>query len=375
MREHKMKLILIMIISALPLSGNADVKISENINNTIVTVTNNDEQIPNQEEEDGEVEELISTVVTNPVSYFETKYSFKNTMAKATTTANPSLPSFYLMTNHSTTTKVMSTVNTTPIFWGASWANPTLASDKITGLVSFYSNINTSTYKSTVSEYTTLNHRYITSLLDTTTIASSDIVTVANKVCNLLTANNSIDANGYYPVYTDLPRNGAGFCGYHSAAVCNGTTIQYAFFFNVNDDVGCDPASTFAPPAGSVGSQKPGTGTTVASKASLYQQSQGLAALANISAHELMETVTDPWYVPPTGTGYYAGWYDSIGWENGDKCAWTFGPSKTKLAAGTVVVGNMDWKLQGQWSNKALTAKTGYTTSSPIKMNGCVTGS
>jgi len=47
-----------------------------------------------------------------------------------------------------------------------------------------------------------------------------------------------------------------------------------------------------------------------------------VAALANVSAHELSEAMTDP--ASP------GAWYDSSDQENGDKCAWTFNvPSVT----------------------------------------------
>src|SRR5262249_51530626 len=96
-------------------------------------------------------------------------------------------------------------------------------------------------------------------------------------------------ANGYYPVYVDLPRGSAQYCAWHSYGSCNGVQIEFGFLFNLDGDPGCDPQDTRAIP------------------------SQGLAALANVSAHELSETVTDP---------RNGGWYDSGGGENGDKCAW-----------------------------------------------------
>lgn len=47
----------------------------------------------------------------------------------------------------------------------------------------------------------------------------------------------------------------------------------------------------------------------------------GADAMANVIAHELEETVTDP---QPR-----SGWADDRGQENADKCAWTFEPSYT----------------------------------------------
>jgi hypothetical protein len=80
--------------------------------------------------------------------------------------------------------------------------------------------------------------------------------------------------------------------------------------------------------------------------------SAGLAAVANVTAHELSETITDP---------RGAGWFDSGNAENGDKCAWRFSP----LNNGLVTLSNGSrWKLQGEWSNAAYIAGAGYANSS-----------
>ena len=277
------------------------------------------------------------------------------------------------MLSHATPATVMSTVVTTPIFWGISW-NTTLASDKVAGLTIWYNNLQSSPYISTVSEYTTLKHSSIAPLFVTsaTSVSSSNPANVLTQVCTTVGTAN-LKANSYYPVYTDLPRGTANYCAYHSAGICAGSTtpVQFAFFFNIDNDPGCDPASPYAPKVGTTNAQAPGSILTGGS--GLPQQSQGLAALANITAHELMETATDPAYFTITG-GYWGGWYDSTGAESGDKCAWTFGPSNTGLSAGTVLIGGYDWKLQGEWSNKAQNAKTGYPTQSGL-LKGCVTGS
>ena len=91
---------------------------------------------------------------------------------------------------------------------------------------------------------------------------------------------------------------------------------------NIDGIAGCDPAQP------------------------LLGHSQGLAAVANVTAHELSETITDP---------RGAGWFDSGGAENGDKCAWTWSPS------GPMTFSNgTRWYVQGEWSNAAYTAGTGY---------------
>jgi len=131
--------------------------------------------------------------------------------------------------------------------------------------------------------------------------------------------NNNPQAGAYYPVYSDQPRGSAGYCAWHSSGTINGKQVEFGFFFNLDGDPGCDPQDNF-------------TG-----------HEQGLAALANVSGHEISEARTDP---------RNGGWYDASGDENADKCAWTF--------SGTVAVGGQSWKIQGNWSNAAASARTGY---------------
>ena len=85
--------------------------------------------------------------------------------------------------------------------------------------------------------------------------------------------------------------------------------------------------------------------------------SQGLAAIANVSGHEISETLTDP---------RNGGWWDSKGNENADKCAWTFGSQPLRLgSSGT-------WRIQGNWSNRAYDTNQGYTDSSRGFIRGCI---
>jgi len=84
--------------------------------------------------------------------------------------------------------------------------------------------------------------------------------------------------------------------------------------------------------------------------------SQGLAAVANVSGHELSEALTDP---------LLDAWYDQQGAENSDKCAWTFGPAVT-FSNGSA------WKIQGNWSNAAYSGGFGYLNRSG--QPGCLDG-
>ena len=240
--------------------------------------------------------------------------------------------------------KIMPTAVSKIIFWGPSWTNSTFVGDKITGLDSFYTGHSSSNYAKTVDEYTGTNGQVgaITThqghVIDTSTAANgASTSAILAEVCKQITAGNIVpDAagNGYYAVYTDVKRGSAGYCAYHSAGTCGGKAVQFAFFFNLDGDAGCDPQDTT-------------TG-----------HSQGLAALANVTAHELSEARSDP--ASP------GAWYDSSGAENGDKCAWTFNVASVALANGS------QWKLQGEWSNAAFTAGTGYPNAS--RQHGCLDG-
>ena len=329
----------------------------------------------NEVTEISEVEDLAPVNNdTLPISYHWTKdtYSANKLRNNSLTTKAASAPSPLMTYHNNSVSNVMNSVITTPIFWGAKWANPSYQSDKIIGLERFYNNIGNSTYANTVSEYlVSLNTNGATISKKDTSTASNNTTNILNKVCKLVGTN--VSTTGFYPVYTDIKRGNNNYCAFHSAGVCGTTTIQFAFFFDLNDDAGCDPVSSYAPARGSLGSQNPGL---AGNGSPSYQQSQGLAALANVSAHELMETLTDPAYFPTQNKSYWSGWYDSTGAENGDKCAWTFGPSNKGLA-GTVNIGGFNWKLQGEWSNLAQSNSSGYPTTSSTygNLKGCVTGS
>ena len=135
-----------------------------------------------------------------------------------------------------------------------------------------------------------------------------------------------IDSNGVYFVLTsgDVQVSGFGsaFCGWHSQQTYNNTKIQYAF----------------------VGNPDPSQMNGCAQQTVSPNANPGADAMANIVAHELEESVTDP--------GQDA-WYDSSGNEVGDKCAWTFGA--TYPAAGNskanMSLGGKDYLIQQNWVN------------------------
>jgi len=220
------------------------------------------------------------------------------------------------------------------IFWGSSWN--TKAGDKITGIDTFYDGFGGTNYEATNTEYTDGSGHVSTAVSSSGHVVdpsatptgapstSAVFAVVARNVSNPVT-------NGYYPVYSERGRGNAGYCAWHSWGTINGTPVQFAFFFNLDNDPGCDPNDTSG------------------------LHSQGLAALGNVSGHELSEALTDP---------HINAWYDNSGAENADKCAWTFGGRLVAFSNGS------QWKIQGNWSNNAYTYGGSYRGSG----SGCVDG-
>ena len=225
-----------------------------------------------------------------------------------------------------------------PIVWGARWSDPAFVQDKLTGLENFYSGLGGSSYADTNTEYSDSTGHVSSAvtfggILEDLTAAPSGNKTapILAEVCAVI-GTNAV-SNGFYPVYVDTPRGHAKFCAYHSAGTCpSGTTVQFAFFFNLDGDAGCDPLDTSG------------------------LHTQGMAALANVSGHETSEMLTDR---------HLNAWFDQQGQENSDKCAWTFGTPLLSL-------GGSFWKIQGNWSNAAFNAGTGFPNRAGE--NGCIDG-
>ena len=222
---------------------------------------------------------------------------------------------------------VMHSTAVLPVYWGSSWSNSSFVGDKVSGLNTLYSGVGGTPYARTNGEYTdgagSVNTSSISksgNFTDTSATPSGAPSTtqVLSEVAKV--TNGHPVANAYYPVYSDQRRGNAGYCAWHSSGTINGIRVQFGYFFNLDGDSGCDPQSP-----------------------SSLGHSQGLAALANVSGHELSEMLTDP---------QLNAWYDQKGEENSDKCAWTF--------SGTVAIGGQGWKIQGNWSNAAASARTGY---------------
>lgn len=248
---------------------------------------------------------------------------------------------------------IMPSSATYAIFWGPSWnTDPAFTSDKISGLGSFLGGFGGSNYIHASTEYNGMNGQFVGtssaysgSFVDNSSAPrhAPQVSAVQNEVCRVL-SNNGVTprSDAVYNVYATTTRGGAGYCAWHSYGSCNGTPVQFAWYFNLDGDSGCNP------------------GTPYGSYTSGHSNSQGLAALANVTAHEVSETITDP---------RNGGWYDAGNGENADKCAWSFSPNNGSLVT---LSNNSTWRLQMEWSNNAFSSGTGYANRNG--QNACLDG-
>ena len=246
-----------------------------------------------------------------------------------------------LMTNHGGTVLTVGKVRA--IFWGSAWqTDAAFAADKVAGLDTFFAGYGNSAYAGASTEYSGSNGavtsamNYLGHEFDSTEPPANKALSTTQAVAEACArTNNNPDPTAVYFLFTSTGAGHASYCAWHSWGTCsNGAPLQVAYMPNIDGLAGCDPQDTSG------------------------LHSQGLAALANVTAHELAEAITDP-----RGTG----WFDGGGAENGDKCAWRFSPNN----GGRVTLSNASqWKLQGEWSNAAYTVGTGYANSSG--QNGCL---
>jgi hypothetical protein len=152
-----------------------------------------------------------------------------------------------------------------------------------------------------------------------TALSDADILSIVG-------ANNATDTNAIYIVATSPDVNeSSGFCtqycGWHDHGTVGGRDIKYAF---VGDPARCPSAceEQTASPNGDA----------------------GVDGMASIIAHETEEAISDP---------DLNAWYDHRGYENADKCAWTFGTEQT-LSSGAkynVTLGGKNFLIQQNWVN------------------------
>jgi hypothetical protein len=234
---------------------------------------------------------------------------------------------------------VLTASKTVAIFWGPQWNDPTFESDVIPGIDTFLGGFGGSNYAGNSTEYggangkVTRSSTYLGHVIDPVAVPAQPVPVdmVGAEACKI--ANFHPDPDALYLVYTSSGAGNVKFCGYHAWGQCgSGEPIQIAFLPNLAGIAGCSPNDVWT------------------------KHSPALAAVANVTAHELSEVITDP---------RGGGWYDPSGGENGDKCAWVFqGP--VTLSGGSV------WKLQMLWSNNAYSNSTGQLNRS--RQRGCLQG-
>jgi len=143
------------------------------------------------------------------------------------------------------------------------------------------------------------------------------------------------DINGIYLVLTSADVNATSgfctqYCGWHTHTTNGIAHIKYAF---VGDPTRC-PSSC--------AQQTPGP-----------NGSTGADGMASIIAHEVEEAASDP---------ELNAWYDTRGYENADKCAWTFGSTSNASngAKYNMTLGGLNFLIQQNWVN----ASGGYCAKS-----------
>jgi hypothetical protein len=111
------------------------------------------------------------------------------------------------------------------------------------------------------------------------------------------------------------------YCGWHTHGTLSGTDIKYSFVGNPDRCPSACAAQTVGPNGNS-----------------------GADGMASIIMHELEEAATDP---------DLNAWYDTRGYENADKCAWTFGTVYTTAngAKANMKLGARDFLIQRNWVN------------------------
>jgi hypothetical protein len=134
------------------------------------------------------------------------------------------------------------------------------------------------------------------------------------------------DTNGVYFVLTSADVNETSgfctqYCGWHTHGTIAGSDIKYSFVGNPDR---C-PSACEAQATGPNGNA-------------------GADGMASIIAHELQEAVTDP---------DLNAWYDRRGYENADKCAWTFGTTSTASNGSlyNMTLGTRQYLIQRNWVN------------------------
>jgi len=157
-----------------------------------------------------------------------------------------------------------------------------------------------------------------------TALSDSQIQSV---VSSAITSGRLVkDANAVYFVLTSADVNASSgfctqYCGWHTHGTIGGSDIKYSFVGNPDRCPSSCAAQTTSP-----------------------NGNAGADGMASIIAHELTEAASDP---------DLNAWYDRRGYENADKCAWTFGATTTAPdgAKSNMALGGRRYYIQQNWVN------------------------
>lgn len=159
-----------------------------------------------------------------------------------------------------------------------------------------------------------------------TRLSDSNIKSIVTNYINQVQGGTP-DGNAIYFVLTSSDVNErSGFCtkycGWHTNATMSGVNVKYSFVGNPDRCSSACEAETTAP-----------SGDSAAN------------GMASIMAHETEEAISDP-----DGNA----WYSSTGAENGDLCAWKFGPKSTAGNGSSYnqTMGGYQWLIQMNWANE-----------------------
>ena len=213
--------------------------------------------------------------------------------------------------------KILPASSTYAIWWGPQAGFP---ADAVAGMETLLAGFDKSHYLGIALQYmrgaTSISSSFKGSLSDSSAPPSHQpqVSVIVNEVGKVLDSNKiAPDPNTVYFVYTsNNPKS--SYCAWHSSGSVHGVTVQVAYMPNTSGVAGCDPGDLYG--------------------ANSY--SEGTRSLADSTAHEFMESVTD---AVPTSA-----WADRNGAEIGDKCNFQY--------SGVVTLGNgSSWQLQQEWSN------------------------
>jgi len=224
-------------------------------------------------------------------------------------------------------------LGTTKVYyiWYGNWSTNTAT----TILTDFASNIGGSPYFNINTTYSNGSGQHVSNAVAYggaafdnysrgTSLGDSDVTAVVARAFS--TGALQPVANGVYfvPTSADVTEKSgfcSQYCGWHTDFSYNGVDVKYAFVGNPDRcPSACAPQMTS--PNGNAGAD----------------------GMASIIAHELEESVTDP---------DLNAWYDTRGYENADKCAWTFGTT-SRASNGSkynVTLGARQYLIQQNWVN------------------------